>query len=447
MKRYIFLLALISTSSNAAVSINHEGMGELLLLPYYTVNNELNTLVSLTNTTDQSKAVKIIFNDAEAHVAVGVINVYLAPNDAWTWGMVSSEEGAQVISTDKSCAPSFISPLTLGLPDFVPIPRFEGSIEIYEMGALDPDNGFGHDITFGGDEPFDCQQISDNWELDGVWANNDSTVDLLPANGGLTATVSLVDVGNGINYSYDAIAIEGFYPEDTIIHTAPHVDYLPSLKSADTTSAVMSRGEHIETVWPTGFEAISGILSKHQLAIDYSIEQGINAQTEVVLSFPTQAYHIEGSEPIPPFTQNEFAPLRCEDFDFGIYNRDTSSVYYVPGSVSPRPPELCASTNAIKIWDVYGQAGNHPILDAEFIYNQSARNNSAGYYKIQYNQSTSRGMSTDLSETHTYYGLPVIALSFSNYTNANAQPGLLAQYGGAFKVNSNNKIIKTAVGQ
>ena len=73
-------------------------------------------------------------------------------------------------------------------------------------------------------------------------------------------------------------------------------------------------------------------------------------------------------------------------------------------------------------------------------YNKSAVSNSAGIYKIQFNQSTSRGQSTDLSETHTYFGLPVIGISLTSYTNSNAKPGLLAQYGGAFKIKSTTKI-------
>lgn len=446
MKNFMYLLTFISSVSTAAVSLNHDGIGEVLLLPYYTVNNELNTLVSLSNTADTSTAIKIIFTDALANVALESINVYLAPNDVWTWGMAYSDEGAQVISVDKSCTPMFHSPMTLVQPGGIPIPRFEGMIEIYEMGELDPKTGFGKDITFDGQIPIDCQQISDNWEFDGAWTESDGTTELLPASGGLMAAVSLVDVGNGINYSYDAVAIEGFYPDNNIIHTAPFIDYLPSLKSANTISSVLSQGEHFETVWPNGFEAISAILSKQQLLIDYSIETGINAQTEMVLSFPTKAYHYERAEIIEPFNTSTSSFSGCEFFESSVYNRDTTSVYYVDGGVSPVPSVLCANTSVIKIWDFYAaNPVNHPILDAKYRYNQSAFRNSAGLFKMQLNQHTSRGRSDDDSESHTYFGLPVIGIYLNSYTNSNAQPGLLAQYGGAFKIKSTTKIEKQSL--
>ena len=48
-----------------AVNISPGGYGEAVILPYYTVNNGLNTLLTINNSTDQVKAVKIHFREGK----------------------------------------------------------------------------------------------------------------------------------------------------------------------------------------------------------------------------------------------------------------------------------------------------------------------------------------------------------------------------------------------
>ena len=50
----------------SAVNLNPDGLGQVLIYPYYTVNegvagNNLSTMFSVVNTTDQGKAVKVRF--------------------------------------------------------------------------------------------------------------------------------------------------------------------------------------------------------------------------------------------------------------------------------------------------------------------------------------------------------------------------------------------------
>ena len=44
-----------------AVQLSTDGTGEVLIYPYYTVNNDLNTLYSVVNTTTDPKALAIRF--------------------------------------------------------------------------------------------------------------------------------------------------------------------------------------------------------------------------------------------------------------------------------------------------------------------------------------------------------------------------------------------------
>jgi len=52
------VLAAVATTSVQAVNLGDDGTGEVLIFPYYNVNNGFVTQISVTNTTEYFKAVK-----------------------------------------------------------------------------------------------------------------------------------------------------------------------------------------------------------------------------------------------------------------------------------------------------------------------------------------------------------------------------------------------------
>src|SRR5699024_4718573 len=87
-----------------AVNINPNGVGEVLLFPYYTVRDGKDTLISVVNTTDDVKAVKErILDSRNSNEALHLI-LYLSPHDIWTGSLTKSEEGTLLKSDDKSCS-------------------------------------------------------------------------------------------------------------------------------------------------------------------------------------------------------------------------------------------------------------------------------------------------------------------------------------------------------
>ena len=56
-------VAVIANMANA-VNLNPDGLGQVLLYPYYTVNGGQNTLLSVVNTTNVGKAVKVASSKA-----------------------------------------------------------------------------------------------------------------------------------------------------------------------------------------------------------------------------------------------------------------------------------------------------------------------------------------------------------------------------------------------
>ncbi len=68
----------------SAVNLNPDGLGQVLLYPYYTVNAGQHTLLSVVNTTDVGKAVKVRFLEGYDSREVLDFNLFLSPFDVWT---------------------------------------------------------------------------------------------------------------------------------------------------------------------------------------------------------------------------------------------------------------------------------------------------------------------------------------------------------------------------
>ncbi len=107
------LSALGVTGVAEAVHVNPDGLGQVLIYPYYTArqtsataqfpNAQYNTLLSVVNSTASSKAVKVRFLESLNSREVLDFNLYLSHNDVWTAGVVPTSDGAGVVTYDNSC--------------------------------------------------------------------------------------------------------------------------------------------------------------------------------------------------------------------------------------------------------------------------------------------------------------------------------------------------------
>lgn len=70
--------------SAQAVNVNPDGTGQVLLYPYYTTNGGNVTLLSVVNTSDDAKAVKVRFMESENSAEVLDFNLYMSAYDVWT---------------------------------------------------------------------------------------------------------------------------------------------------------------------------------------------------------------------------------------------------------------------------------------------------------------------------------------------------------------------------
>ena len=81
----------------------HDGLGEVLLYSYYTVEDGNDTLVNITNSTPWGKAVKVRFVESMNSQEVLDFNLYLSPYDVWVGAVTKSANGAMLVTPDKSC--------------------------------------------------------------------------------------------------------------------------------------------------------------------------------------------------------------------------------------------------------------------------------------------------------------------------------------------------------
>ncbi len=337
------LMGLASAAS--AVHLNPDGLGQVLLYPYYTTNAGKDTAVTVVNTTSNAKAVKVRFKEGVNSWEVLDFNLYLSPWDVWTGTVTQNSSGdAFVWSTDTSC----IAPRQLGdyasggvpfrnynMADYGPTSgepsnlndadgsyrtrMTEGYLEMIEMGTItqaDADatapktfTDIKHVNGASGRMPGDCEQIQDNWRSGGIWATNPSE-DILAPSGGLFGTARIIDVQGGSDRGYDAVAIDGFWvgPANSgayDAHSEPGTSY-PDLAgrvlptgSGSPNDAYSSKVAYVNTAsglgtqvvaaqFPDTLRALSAVLMVDKVYNQYMVDNGVNAQTDWVINFPTK---------------------------------------------------------------------------------------------------------------------------------------------------------------
>ena len=100
--------ALGAATTAQAVNVNPNGLGQVLIYPYYTVNataggHAYNSLLSVINSTDSVKVVKVRFLEGKDSREVLDFNLFLSPFDVWTAAVIPSPVtiGGRMITTDS----------------------------------------------------------------------------------------------------------------------------------------------------------------------------------------------------------------------------------------------------------------------------------------------------------------------------------------------------------
>jgi len=202
-----------------AVNVNPDGVGQVLIYPYFTTNDGNQTILTVVNTTDHAKAVKVRFLEGYNSREVLDFNLYLSEHDVWVAAIteLAGVDGGQpgILVPDTSCTVPYLYGMG-GVQEFLPYAytgdftdggptdmarQSEGYFQVIEMGTLtdaserapgtldkdDPGRvGSATAATHvvqddGSSMPLDCDQLVRNWTdydvdpdfredpLDGMW--------------------------------------------------------------------------------------------------------------------------------------------------------------------------------------------------------------------------------------------------------------------------------------
>jgi hypothetical protein len=431
-----------------AVNVNPDGLGEVLLFPYYTVRGGYDTLFSIVNTRNEAKAVKVRFLEGKNSIEVLDFNLYLSPFDVWTGALVQSEEGVRLATRDTSCTVPRIPEDGVEFRNFRLIEEQDGAgtdldrtregyVEIIEMGVVTGELATAATHVEGEEPrvPQDCEALMDAWRAGGTWAQNPSAnIQFNP--GGLFSKGILINVEEGVAYGYRSTALEDFFP--AAIHTRPD-SIPPSLNSGIPISNVFT-GEGVATsIWGgQPVNAVSAVLMHDTVMNQFVTSEDINAGTDWVVSFPTKRFHV--AEPVtPPFTQPFTQNGACEDVTLSLWDREERS-RVDDVDFSPTPPQgvnaLCWEVNVITF-------NNTNVLESALQLNvDTAAVGRDGWMRMAFVNAGHQ--MTDEEGLFTYFGLPSIGFGVQKYVNGDVN-GLMSNYGGLFD-HASSRFVSEAAG-
>ncbi len=454
-----------------AVDLNPDGLGQVLIYPYYTVNKGQDTLLSVVNTDSaHGKAVKVRFLEGYNSREVLDFNLFLSPNDMWTArvSQLSDAGGAAVYTSDHSCTtpaiPSTGVPFSTAAFDgspggpYAPVlsdkgPKTadrtrEGYLELISMGDIIPGSDLDDAVTHD-------QNGTPNGGMPACGAPTKGTNpggDLSAPTGGLFGSGAIVNGGQGTFYTYNADAIDGF---TSIPKFSSSGLLTPSLKDANTSNSSVANGavayifaaggKLITLDYAQGIDAVSAVFTSDTLYNEFLVNSNIGASTDWIITFPTKRFYVDpyyvGSTAVAPFVETfskniagqsnvEVVPTlydREEGFTTAgdIFSPPTSHPSALPYEVNAISFLAGSDANAGKVSGVFGSTlvSNIPPYGDSGWMRFDLASGDGGAHKLR----------ADVNGD-VVHGLPATGFMAYNLVNANnGASGVLANYGGVFR--------------
>jgi len=419
MYRNAFAAAVIAgllgvTSQASAVNLSTNGLGQALIYPYFTVNAHQQTLLSVVNTTNVGRVVKVRFLEGFNSRDVLDFNLYLSPHDVWTADVFSlgdlpggaggDTSFAGIFTTDNSCTDpialtgsgtftnaggasqgyqQFLDYLYTGSnTDTGPITADrtrEGHVEVILMNDVIPGSELDADITHINGVPADCSV-----DLESATGYAPPTLDPITgevtalADGGLFGTASIVDVAEGTFYSYNAEVLDGF--SYVSLYTPPG-NLEPTLDAVNdrgspltATAHVFANGEMLSATFPSAaqgsraIDAVSAVFTAASVLNEYATAANDAVGSDWVLTFPTRRFYVDAQPGgwLPPDTTTASAPFEelfgevtaggsCVAVSTTSYDREEGSAAAQTCTFCPCSPGghpvVCLDTNVIRFQD------------------------------------------------------------------------------------------------
>ena len=314
-------LGLTATAETTqAQTVERTGTGQVLIFPYYTVNDDWVTTINVTNTSDSTLAVKFRLRESKNSRDVLDFTVVFSPYDVWTaWLQQDPDTGAtQIFTNDNSCTSpvksvvngatanpiaysgsqadgggsglgrlrdGYVEMLVMGEAPVVDITAANGG---YTQGTV-PYNAWHINGI-----PEDCAAVDSAFIATDVW---DQTSDLTGRNGTpdaaldfaaptsnpLKGNVSWLKLGTGAGAGSTALAVSDWAQGNLV--TAQEFPWF-----LEPTFVTNATPWSLNTAALTTFEDAINVESAFN---EWASVTSTGAVTEWVLTFPTKAYHVD----------------------------------------------------------------------------------------------------------------------------------------------------------
>ncbi len=492
-----FALGTISTITTLAIPIaahavhlSPNGLGQVLIYPYYTVRTTFggtaySTLLSIVNASDDTKALKVRFLEGQRGAQVMDFNLFLAPRDTWTGAIAATADGAALVTNDNSC----ITPLDLftaskknefsnkaySSDSIKSIDRTrEGYVEVVEMGVVTDPAVISYLAPTVAGVPTNCAAVD---ALDPASTGKPPALKfpgtyLAAPTGQLSGRAVIVNANAGASYGIDAVALEQW--SDKVQYTGIGSDG-PLLGAASpAVSTVLTPAGVVTATWSNGRDAVSAALMRSAINNEYGLDAGTLSQTDWLITAPTKREHVPAGvgSATPPFRNTASnsnngrlaTGLTCDGYAPNIRNRETATLGANPNpnpSPSPNGPfvidDFCFSTSIIPLQNTSLLAAfltSYPVPSILYFAGSATTTGGPttnlpgvqgpnGWLQMAFTRDPLPKL-TPLSATRngitlitgTHYGLPVIAFAFQNFNKA----GVVSQYGVVQQAKYNAKI-------
>jgi hypothetical protein len=362
--------AFMGSGANA-VNLNPDGLGEVLVYPYYTARGGAVTLMSIVNTTDRAKAVKVRFVEGQNTTEVLDFNLWLSAKDVWTGAIIANSAGTagRLVSADKSCTNPRIPAAGVDFRNTAYASDFsttvgsefdnrsldrtlEGYIQVIEMAEVLPGTETEADVTHDAGVP-ECDLVSNASVLA-------QATDYGVTTGGLFGNGTIV--GNNMSTGYSATAFQGFAYTGRVTASGNN---LPDLTSGSNTTSVVVNSSlpGVTQVFVSDFFGTlpSAIVNAMSSTIMHSAAMGEYTygdafSTDWVVTMPTKRPYVNRATALEPFQRVWNGRTSCVDVGLVSYDREEQSGSTLDDfSPSTSPvPRICYEANVISIGTTSG---------------------------------------------------------------------------------------------
>jgi len=383
-----------------AVNLATDGLGQVLIFPYYTTRAGWNTLFNITNTSAEVVAIKVRFHEGYNSRDVFDFNVILSPFDVWN-GTLSNGAGDVPIfgTSDTTCTvpaiPAGGQLFQGGVANAAGLAAYtgaaadggptgtdrmrEGYVSITMMGSSPVTGLAANAVHTAAGVPAGCAALVNAFTL--LAPNTITTLRAAFPNyavNPLKGAFSLVNAANGWNASGSAVTLADFY-DPSVPGATPNLItaqlepervgmvyadsfHQPELSSANTPGEVLpATGAPASTGAVSGADAVSFVLQRGSVVNQWanlaaSATNPWTVRSDLVVTFPTKRFYTDtathqyagratGRTGLPaglaPFTNAFGAPgISCDAVSYTIYNREEQTIVPPPGGpvFSPAPP-------------------------------------------------------------------------------------------------------------